>query len=183
MKSNFAKSKLKSFNFTNTFFVKILVIITVFFTLVSCSAKEKDHLAYQSYPIKAECVLSIMEEEYPFTLGIPSPGNARITFTGSRLEGGVLGISKSEVFFLNGEYTFPLIADERSPLQTLVSAFSLDSADMTEVETTDTGLRVCYKQGNGNISVTLENEKPVLMEFAGDAGVFTLKLNEFTSGT
>ncbi len=160
----------------------VLLLLIFVFLFSGCRAEERDHLAYQKYPIRAECILSVRGEEYPFIFDITSPGNARLTFTGSRLEGGVFGVSGGDVFFINGEYSFPLAASEDSAIGAMVSAFSLSSSEMTEVTETQTGLLVSYKHKNADITVTLEGEVPVSMDLATDAGAFTLAINEFTSG-
>ncbi len=162
--------------------VCVLLLLTLIFVFSGCRAEEKDHLAYQEYPIKAECVLSVKGEEYPFILDMTGPENARLTFTGSRLEGGVFGISGGDVFFINRECTFPLAASDDSAIRALLSAFSLSSSEMTEVTETESGLLVSYKHENADITVALEGEVPVSMELVTDAGDFTLAINEFTSG-
>lgn len=163
--------------------IKIFVLTLTLLTLLSsCKAEEKDHLAYQEYPIKAECVLTVRTEEYPFVLDIPAEGRARLTFTGSRLEGGVFGVSGREVFFINGGYTFPLTAAEDSALSVMLSGFSLSSSEMTKVTTTGAGLLVSYNHGDTGVTVALEDGVPTLMEFLTDTERFTLTINNFTSG-
>lgn len=160
----------------------LLAVLMFVFCVPSCAPKERDHLAYQSYPIKAECLLSVMEESYPFTLDIASAENARLTFTGSRLEGAVIGVSGGDVFFINGDHTFPLAAAKKSPLFLIARAFALESSEMTEVEEGDGFLRISYRCGEMTVCVTLSDGKPTVMEFMTDGGDFELKLNEFTCG-
>lgn len=159
----------------------VLLILVVL--LVSCKAEEKDHLAYQEYPIKAECVLSVRGEEYPVILDVTGPDSARITFVGSRLEGGMIELSGNTALFIKDEYSIPLELSRDSALSALLSAFALSSSSMTEVTETGDALVVSYRTDEFSVKVTLCDGFPSAMEFTAADGIYGLAVNNFTSGS
>ncbi|MBQ1206204.1 MAG: AI-2E family transporter, partial [Clostridia bacterium] len=56
----------------------------------------------------------------PIILDITSQGNARVTFVGSRLEGGVIEISDSQAVFINAGYRIPLTLTDDSALSSVI---------------------------------------------------------------
>lgn len=157
-----------------------LLICAAFF--VSCGTEERDHLAYQEYPIKAECILCVGKEEYPLVLDIASPDSARITFIGSRLEGSVIELSSDGALFVCDGYRLPLELVQDSALRSILSAFSLSSSDMTDVTQSDDALTVGYRVDRLSIKVTLRDNVPSAMELSGGGDVYLLTFNNFTSG-
>ena len=161
-------------------FCFVLTVIAAF--LSSCKAEERDHLAYQEYPIKAECVLSVKDGDYPIILDIPSQGNARVTFVGSRLEGGVIEISDSQAVFINAGYRIPLTLTDDSALSSVIGVFALSSSDMTEVTESGKNLLVGYDCGRFSATVTLIDNVPSAIEIVCGQDVCTLAVKKFTSG-
>lgn len=158
------------------------LLLPMMLILCSCTQNERDHLSYQRYPIRAECVLFIAGEEYPLVLDVSSAGNARLTFTGSRLEGAVIGVSGRDVFFINGGHTFPLFAGQGSPLAVIARAFALAPSEMTEVDQGTDGTVIGYKCDRAELKVTLCDGIPVAMDAVSEAGSFELEINNFTCG-
>lgn len=158
-----------------------VLVCAAFFA--SCGAEERDHLAYQEYPIKAECVLFAGEEEYPFILDVASSDSARLTFIGSRLEGSVIELSSDGALFVCGGYRIPLELARESALRAIISAFSLSSSDMTDVTQSDDALTVGYRVDRLSVKVTLRDNIPSAMELSGGGDVYSLTFNNFTSGS
>jgi len=159
-----------------------LVTALIVGSLSACKAEESDHLAYQEYPIRAECVFSVGGGDYPLILDVTSPGVARVTFVGSRLEGGVVEISGSGAYFINAGYRVPLTLTDDSALFTLVCAFGLSSSDMIGVTEEGGGLLVGYDCGSFGATVTLLDNIPSAIEIVCRGEVYTLIVNKFTSG-
>ena len=157
------------------------VLICVDF-FASCGTKEKDHLAYQEYPIKAECVLSVGAEQYPFVLDVASSASARLTFIGSRLEGCVIELSADEALFVNDGYRIPLELSQGAALRSILSAFSLSSSDMIKVSEADGCLTVGYRLDELTVDVTLRGNIPSAMEMSCGGSSYALTFNNFTSG-
>ncbi len=158
----------------------VLTVVAVF--LSSCKAEERDHLAYQEYPIRAECVLSVRDGDYPIILDIISRESARVTFVGGRLEGGVIEISGGSAYLINAGCRIPLTLTDVSPLSAVVGVFDLSSSDMTKVTESDDALTVDYRVDELSVNVILRDNIPTAMELSSDGDIYLLNFNNFTSG-
>lgn len=165
-------------------FKKILllaVLLSGICILCSCEARERDHLSYQSYPIRARCELFINDESYPLVLDLPCAGSARFGFTGSRLEGTAITVSGGDAVFVNGRESFPLAALPQSPLFLVVGAFALEPRDMVSVTEGQGELLVRYARDGIDIAVSLRDGLPVAIDIGGSSGELRLEINEFTN--
>lgn len=160
-----------------------LALTFIAVSLSSCKAQERDHLAYQEYPIRAECVLSVGDGDYPLILDITSRENARVTFVGGRLEGSVVEISDPGAYFINAGYRIPLTLTGDSPLSAIVGVFDLSSSDMTKVTQSGQELLISYDCGRFCATVTLYENLPSVIEIVCGQEIYNLAVNKFTSGS
>ncbi|MBQ7160969.1 MAG: hypothetical protein IJR90_04615 [Clostridia bacterium] len=166
-----------------------IVLFAAAVTVSSCSGAKKDMLAYQRYPLFAECTLTYGgADPYPagehFSVEISSPGSGRLIFTDGELSGGTLNVTPEGVGFSDGGgFEVPLTAEKDAPARAVVAALSIGYEDLiAEIPEKDGEPgKIKADCAGGRAVVTVENGVPRLVEFDGPSGSFAVSVDRFAN--
>ena len=157
------------------------------FAAASCGGKETHGLAYQKYPLTADCTLinekeNALPERVGFTLEMSRAGSGIITFgEDSALCGASAEIAGEKIVFRSQEYEIPLDCPEGAPLAAVTAAFSLDPAQtLPRPPEGENGVEsTLYSCAGGTVEITLDKGIPVLMKFENGCGAFSVRVDRF----
>ncbi len=156
--------------------------------ICSCSDAGGDPLAYQSYPLRADCTLvyggADPTPEISFSAEVYGRGQGKLVFSDGELAGYAISVAPEGAVLTDGDgFEIPLDPDAGSPVRAVVAAFSLLHTDILSRSSEKEGKpgRIKASFAGGTVEVTARDGIPVTLDLATDCGNYTVHIISFSN--